>query len=81
MRSRCVLASLVLVLLVLGGATTRASLARRVSGNLVFWDQNRGFEVIRANPDLFSDISPFWYRVAADGHDEKSGGEKDFLDR
>jgi len=47
---------------------THAALSKRVSGNLVFWDQNRGFEVIRANPDLFSDISPFWYRVAADGH-------------
>jgi spore germination protein len=47
---------------------THATLAKRVSGNLVFWDQSRGFDVIRANADLFSDISPFWYRVAADGH-------------
>jgi spore germination protein YaaH len=67
MRSGCVLATLGLVLLVLGGATTRASLARRVSASLVFWDQARGFDTIVSNPDLFSEISPFWYRVAADG--------------
>ena len=41
--------------------------AKRVSGNLVFWDQSRGFEAIVANVEVFSEISPFWYRVQADG--------------
>ena len=42
-------------------------MAKRVSGNLVFWDQARGFDSIVANADVFSEISPFWYRVLADG--------------
>ena len=66
-RSTLLLAALVLPFALLGGAATHASLSKRVSGNLVFWDQSRGFDVIRANTDLFSDISPFWYRVGADG--------------
>jgi spore germination protein len=61
------LATLVGILAVLDGRTTHASLSKRVSGNLVFWDQSRGFDVIRANADLFSDISPFWYTVDGAG--------------
>jgi spore germination protein YaaH len=49
------------------GRTLYASVSKRVSANLVFWDQTRGFNAILANPDLFSDISPFWYHVGADG--------------
>lgn len=49
------------------GPTLQADLRTRVSGNLVFWDQARGFEAIMANSDIFSEISPFWYRVIADG--------------
>jgi spore germination protein YaaH len=51
----------------LGGSPARAMLTKRVSGNLVFWDQARGFESIVANADVFTEISPFWYRVLADG--------------
>jgi len=46
---------------------TRASVAKRVSGSLVFWDQSRGFDAIVKNADVFSEISPFWYRVDVDG--------------
>jgi len=67
-RSRLWFALLALAFAFLATPATHASLSKRVSGNLVFWDQSRGFDVIRANADLFSDISPFWYRVAADGH-------------
>src|SRR4029453_6303743 len=67
-RSRFRFAMLVLAFAFLAGHATHASLSKRVSGHLVFWDQSRGFEAIRANADLFSDISPFWYRVDADGH-------------
>jgi len=49
------------------GPDARASLPERVSGNLVFWDQQRGFEAIVANDDLFSEVSPFWYHAEADG--------------
>ena len=51
----------------LAGSPLRAVVAKRVSGNLVFWDQARGFDSIVANADVFSEISPFWYRVLADG--------------
>ena len=51
----------------LAGSPARAVVAKRVSGNLVFWDQARGFDSIVANADVFSEISPFWYRVLADG--------------
>jgi len=44
-----------------------SSPAKRVSGQLVFWDQSRGFDAIVANHDVFSEISPFWYRVVANG--------------
>jgi spore germination protein len=67
-RSRgLLLATLVGILAVLDGRTAHASLSKRVSGNLVFWDQSRGFDVIRANAGLFSDISPFWYTVDGAG--------------
>jgi spore germination protein len=45
----------------------RASTAKRVSGNLVFWDQDRGFDAIVTNADLFTEVSPFWYRVDTGG--------------
>ena len=45
----------------------RASLEKRVSASLVFWDQSRGFDAIVANADVLSEVSPFWYHVAADG--------------
>ena len=51
----------------LTGSPARAVATKRVSGNLVFWDQSRGFAAIVANADLFSEVSPFWYRVQADG--------------
>ena len=59
-------AASVLTVVLLGPAAS-ASLARRVSANLVFWDQSRGFDAIIANPDVLSEVSPFWYHVAADG--------------
>jgi spore germination protein len=49
------------------GPAASASLQRRVSANLVFWDQNRGFDTIIANADVLSEVSPFWYHVGADG--------------
>lgn len=61
------LATLAILLAVSDGPTVHASLARRVSGHLVFWDQSRGFDAIVANHDVFSEINPFWYRVEADG--------------
>jgi spore germination protein YaaH len=60
-------AGLFAVCALLAGSPARALVAKRVSGNLVFWDQARGFDSIVANADLFSEISPFWYRVLADG--------------
>lgn len=61
------IACLGFTVLMISGPATRASIAKRVSGNLVYWDQTRGFDVIAANADVFSEISPFWYRVETDG--------------
>jgi spore germination protein YaaH len=61
------LGALIGALAILTGSTTQASPPKRISGNLVFWDQSRGFDAIRANADLFSEISPFWYTVDLDG--------------
>ena len=52
---------------VLGPASMGAPVRKRVSGNLVFWDQSRGFDTIVANADVFWEISAFWYRVEPDG--------------
>jgi spore germination protein YaaH len=49
------------------GPVTVASPQKRVSANLVFWDQIRGFDAITANADLLSEVSPFWYHAGADG--------------
>jgi spore germination protein YaaH len=48
-------------------ASAQAPPRSHVSGNLVFWDQERGFRAIVANADVFTEVSPFWYRVTADG--------------
>jgi spore germination protein YaaH len=61
------LCSVTLLVWMAADFSTRAAVAKRVSGNLVFWDQSRGFDAIVANADVFSEISPFWYRVLADG--------------
>jgi spore germination protein len=60
-------ATVLILMAVSEGSTVRASLPKRVSAHLVFWDQSRGFDTIVANHDVFSEISPFWYRVGADG--------------
>ena len=60
-------AGLMVACALLAGSPLRAVAAKRVSGNLVFWDQARGFDSIVANADVFSEISPFWFRVLADG--------------
>ncbi len=44
-----------------------AALSKKVIGNLVFWDQTRGFQVIQNNSDIFSGVSPFWYTVDTAG--------------
>ena len=59
--------AIIVLCCLLGTPSTRAAVGKRVSGNLVFWDQSRGFDAILANVDVFSEISPFWYRVEADG--------------
>ena len=68
MRSKWVLAAILVMLCAgIAGRTTHAAGPKRVIGNLVFWDQARGFDAILANADVFSEVSPFWYRVEADG--------------
>jgi spore germination protein YaaH len=61
-------ASLTILAVVIVGSVTGASMDKRVSANLVFWDQSRGFDAIVANADVVSEVSPFWYHIGADGN-------------
>jgi len=60
-------ASISVLAVAIAGPVTSASVERRVSANLVFWDQGRGFDAIVTNADVLSEVSPFWYHVGADG--------------
>jgi spore germination protein len=64
---RLVCLSLCVVLIALGSPAIRVAPTKRVGAGIVFWDQARGFDAVVANDDLFTEISPFWYRVEADG--------------
>ena len=46
---------------------TVSAVDKRVSANLVFWDQDRGFDTIVTNADVLSEVSPFWYHAGASG--------------
>jgi spore germination protein len=46
---------------------TLTAMDGRVSANLVFWDQDRGFDTIVTNADVLSEVSPFWYHAGAAG--------------
>lgn len=46
---------------------TEAALSKKVIGNLVTWDQARGFEDIKTNIDVFSEVSVHWYTTDASG--------------
>jgi spore germination protein len=69
--------TLLLVALVAGLVSTHYSaavegsgplpLTKQVSVNLVFWDQARGFENIKNNIDLISEVNPFWYTLDDSG--------------
>lgn len=43
------------------------SVEPRVIGYVPYWDQRRGFDVVRERPDLFDEISPVWYSLEPDG--------------
>ena len=49
--------------IVVSVSSTYGATGRKVSGNLVFWDQANGFQTIQNNPDIFSSVSPFWYTI------------------
>jgi spore germination protein len=40
---------------------------KTVAGWLPYWDENRALSVVKANSDLFSELSPFWYDVGSNG--------------
>lgn len=67
MRTTALPLAMAVILTITSGPAMRAELGTRVAGNLVFWDQARGFDAITANADVLSEVSPFWYRVLADG--------------
>ena len=54
-------------LLLLAPGIALAQGPRRVSGSLVYWDQDRGFDAIVAHADSLTEVSPFWYHADSDG--------------
>ncbi|MBU0976311.1 MAG: glycosyl hydrolase family 18 protein [Patescibacteria group bacterium] len=44
----------------------KTPLKLKVSANLVWWDQDKGFESIKDNAELIDSISPFWYELTTD---------------
>ena len=36
-------------------------------GYVPYWDQERGFEVVRQQPELFDEVSPVWYSLESNG--------------
>ncbi len=44
-----------------------ASLAKKVIGNLVTWDQARGFQDIQSNIDALSEVTAQWYTITTTG--------------
>ncbi|MDD3647039.1 MAG: glycosyl hydrolase family 18 protein [Candidatus Dojkabacteria bacterium] len=48
-----------------------------VSANLVWWDQDRGFESIEAHHELIDSISPFWYEYTSAGEIDTFSGAQD----
>lgn len=45
-----------------------------VSGWLPYWDMAEGMRVVEEFPDALTEVSPFWYEVAADGRVADSPG-------
>jgi spore germination protein len=39
------------------------SARRTIVGNVVYWDQSAGFDVVKHHPDVFDQISPMWYSL------------------
>lgn len=56
-----------LTVFLIGHSTTNASLAKKVIGNLAYWDQTRGFQAIKDNVNTLSEVSPNWYVLNAEG--------------
>lgn len=46
----------------------------KVGANLVWWDQDTGFETIERNSKYISEISPFWYELSFEGTIEPFSG-------
>lgn len=42
--------------------------ARTVVGYVPYWDQQRGFAVVRENLEIFDEVSPMWYSLDAAGN-------------
>ena len=60
-------AGLFAMYVLLAGSPARAVVAKRVSGNLVFWDQARGFDLDRRQRRRLLRDQPVLHRVLADG--------------
>jgi spore germination protein len=62
------------------GSPSAAVEPKRI-GYVPYWDQRRGFEVVRQNPDLFDEVSPVWYSLEPTGDIVLTDAEHTTVDR
>lgn len=47
--------------------TAATTLTKSVAGWIPYWDQTRAMSVAQNNPDIFNELSPFWYDLGSSG--------------
>ncbi len=50
-----------------GASHANAAVSKKVIGNIVFWDQARGYQDIQDNVNSLSEVSPLWYNLNSQG--------------
>lgn len=60
---------------------THAAAEPKRIGYVPYWDQRRGFDVVRQHPDLFDQVSPVWYSLQRTGEIVLADAEHTTVDR
>lgn len=56
------------ILLLLFTFNSHAGLSRKVVGNIAWWDQAAGYQVVKNNTSIFSEVTPTWFRLDVNGN-------------
>ena len=64
-----------------GPAEPQPEVAPKRIGYVPYWDQRRGFAVVRQHLDLFDQVSPVWYSLDPDGDIVLADAEHTTVDR